>query len=130
MAVLLWAFRRSPHNPHRLENHVRNEVVYTSTHDTDTVVGWFESLTKRQRATTGLDPSEPHWGMIELALHTRPAVAIVPAQDVLGLGSTARMNRPGKTQGNWSWRLERGQLTDELAARLLAETARGRRLPN
>jgi 4-alpha-glucanotransferase len=130
MVVLLWAFRAAQSNPHAPRNHRAHQVVYTSTHDTDTVVGWFESLTKRQRAATGLDPSDPHWGLIELALQSRPALAIVPAQDVLGLGSDARLNRPGKTSGNWSWRLERGQLTDELAARLLAETARGRRLPD
>jgi 4-alpha-glucanotransferase len=104
--------------------------VYTTTHDTDTAVGWFESLKRKERALTGLDPAEPHWGLIEIALQSRPALAIIPAQDVLGLGTAARMNRPGETYGNWSWRLERGQLTAELAARLLAETARGRRLPN
>jgi 4-alpha-glucanotransferase len=129
MVVLLWAFRAARSNPHAPHNHRARQVVYTSTHDTDTAVGWFESLTRKQRVATGLDPTEPHWGLIELALQSRPALAIVPAQDVLGLGSAARMNRPGKTQGNWSWRLERGQLTDELAARLLAETSRGRRLP-
>jgi 4-alpha-glucanotransferase len=130
MVVLLWAFRAARSNPHAPRNHRVHQVVYTSTHDTDTAVGWFESLKRKERAATGLDPSKPHWGLIELALKSRPALAIVPAQDVLGLGSTARMNRPGKTYGNWSWRLERGQLTDELAARLLAETARGRRLPD
>ena len=57
-----------------------------------------------------------------------PAVlTIVPVQDVLGLGSEGRMNRPGKTEGNWAWRLKRGQLTDEHAARLRAATERGGR---
>jgi 4-alpha-glucanotransferase len=130
MVVLLWAFRAARSNPHALRNHRAHQVVYTTTHDTDTAVGWFESLKRKARAATGLDPSEPHWGLIEMALQSRPALAIVPAQDVLGLGSDARMNRPGETYGNWLWRLERGQLTDELAARLLAETARGRRLPD
>jgi 4-alpha-glucanotransferase len=129
IVVLLWSFRAAPSNPHALRNHRAHQVVYTSTHDTDTALGWFESLKKKERASTGLDPSEPHWGLIEIALQSRAALAIIPAQDVLGLGSTARMNRPGETYGNWSWRLERGQLTDELAARLLAETARGKRLP-
>jgi 4-alpha-glucanotransferase len=130
MVVLLWAFRASRSNLHALRNHRENQVVYTSTHDTDTTVGWFESLKKAERAATGLDPNEPHWGLIEIALQSLPALAIVPAQDVLGLGSDARMNRPGKTYGNWSWRLERGQLTNEHAARLRAGTERGRRLPN
>jgi 4-alpha-glucanotransferase len=125
MVVLLWAFRRRRRNPHRLENHRANSVAYTSTHDTDTVAGWFAGLTPEQRAATGLDPRDPSWGLIELAYSSRAALAIVPAQDVLGLGSEARMNRPGVTNGNWSWRLERGALTRALAGRLrgLAEQA-------
>jgi 4-alpha-glucanotransferase len=125
--VLLWAFRAKRSNPHAPRNHRVNQVAYTSTHDTDTVVGWFESLKQTERAATGLDRSEPHWGLIEIAMQSRAALAIAPAQDVLGLGSEARMNRPGVTYGNWSWRLERGQLTGALAARLRAATTRGRR---
>jgi len=122
MAVLLWAFEDAPGNPHAPRNHRENLVVYTSTHDTDTAAGWFASLGRRERAVTGLDPAEPHWGLIELALASPAALAIVPAQDVLGLGSDARMNRPGETGGNWQWRLEPGQLTPELAARLREAT--------
>jgi 4-alpha-glucanotransferase len=118
MVVLLWAFRRARRNPHALENHRANSVVYTSTHDTDTAAGWFSSLRARDRTATGLDPLEPHWGLIELAYASRAALALVPAQDVLGLGSEARMNRPGRTEGNWRWRLERGALTPALARRL------------
>ena len=118
MVVLLWAFRAGARNPHRLENHRRNSVVYTSTHDTDTAAGWFSGLVRRQRAATGLDPAEPSWGLIELAYGSPAELAIVPAQDVLGLGSESRMNRPGVTEGNWRWRLERGTLTSALAKRL------------
>jgi 4-alpha-glucanotransferase len=118
MVVLLWAFRSGRHNPHRLENHRRNSVVYTSTHDTDTAAGWYSRLARRQRAATGLDPAEPGWGLIELAYGSPAELAIVQAQDVLGLGSEARMNRPGVTEGNWRWRLERGTLTSALARRL------------
>jgi 4-alpha-glucanotransferase len=128
MAVLLWAFRRKPRSPHAPANHRPNQVVYTSTHDTDTAVGWFAGLTRPQRARTALDPAEPHWGLIDLAMHSRARLAIVPAQDVLGLGSDARMNHPGKTLGNWSWRLRRGQLTDALAARLREAAERGGRV--
>jgi 4-alpha-glucanotransferase len=132
MAVLLWAFappQRNPsrRNPHAVRNHRVNQVVYTSTHDTDTAVGWFLALKPKERAATGLDPGEPNWGLIELAMRSRAALAIVPAQDVLGLGSDARMNRPGTTAGNWSWRLEPGQLTDEHAVRLRDVTVRGKR---
>ncbi len=119
MVVLLWAFRRRGSNPHVLENHRANSVAYTSTHDTDTAVGWFTGLRPRERAATGLDPGEPHWGLIELAYGSRAALAIVPAQDVLGLGSEARMNRPGRSEGNWRWQLEGGALTPALARRLL-----------
>jgi 4-alpha-glucanotransferase len=129
MVVLLWAFDGSRGSVHATRNHRENQVVYTSTHDTDTAAGWFASLKKKERLRTGLDPAEPHWGMIELAMHSRASLAIVPAQDVIGLGNDARMNRPGEVGGNWSWRLERGQLTEELAARLRRETERGGRLP-
>jgi 4-alpha-glucanotransferase len=118
MVVLLWAFRGSRQSPHRLENHLPNSVAYTSTHDTDTAVGWFESLRPRQRAATGLDPAEPGWGLIDLAYSSCAALAVAPAQDVLGLGSASRMNRPGVTHGNWSWQLERGALNPPLARRL------------
>jgi 4-alpha-glucanotransferase len=128
MVVLLWAFRGSRRSPHRLENHRPNSVAYTSTHDTDTAAGWFQGLRPRQRAATGLDPADPSWGLIELAYESRAALAIVPAQDVLGLGSDARMNRPGVTNGNWRWRLDRGALTPALAKRLRALAERhGRR---
>jgi 4-alpha-glucanotransferase len=128
MVVLQWAFSGPRGNIHALENHRPNHVVYTSTHDTDTALGWYRGLGRRQRQATGLDAAEPHWGMIELALRSRAKLAIVPAQDVLGLGSEARMNRPGEVGGNWSWRLEPRALTPGLAARLRAATERGKRV--
>jgi 4-alpha-glucanotransferase len=128
MVVLHWAFDDNPRNLHNPRNHRPNQVVYTSTHDTNTTVGWFEEeLSKKQRAATGLDPAEPSWGLIDLAMQSRANLAIVPLQDVLGLGSEARMNRPGQALGNWQWRVGRGQLTDELAARLRDATATGSR---
>jgi 4-alpha-glucanotransferase len=118
MVVLLWAFRAARRNPHAPANHRANSVAYTSTHDTATAVGWFESLGRRQQTATGLDPQEPHWSLIELAYASRSRLAMVPAQDVLGLGNAARMNRPGVTHGNWTWQLESGRLTPALARRL------------
>jgi 4-alpha-glucanotransferase len=108
MIVLLWAFQGPRANPHRMENHREHRVIYTTTHDTDTLRGHFPAL----------DP----WDLLELALSSRAALAMIPAQDVLGLGSEARMNTPGEPYGNWGWRLERGALTDELAERLRAAT--------
>jgi 4-alpha-glucanotransferase len=130
MVVLLWAFRRRKRNPHKPANHRRNSVAYTSTHDTDTAAGWFSGLSPQEQAATGLDPREPSWGLIELAYASRPALTIVPAQDVLGLGSEARMNRPGRTGGNWRWQLERGALTPALARRLRRLAERQGRPPS
>ncbi len=109
MAVLLWAFDSRPTSPHRLENHREHSAVYTSTHDTETLAGHF--------------PDRDPWELLEVALSSRAALAMIPAQDVLGLGNEARLNTPGTTEGNWSWQLEPGQLTDELAERLRAATA-------
>jgi 4-alpha-glucanotransferase len=116
MAVLLWAFSGARDSPHRLANHRVHQVVYTTTHDTDTLRGSW--------------PEREPWEMLELALSSRAALAVVPAQDVLGLGSEGRMNTPGEPYGNWQWRLEPGQLTDELAERLRAATATAGRLPS
>ena len=118
MAVLQFAFDDDPANPYKPENFRERLVVYTGTHDMDTAVGWWRGLSHEQRAATGLDAGEPHWSLIELAFGSRAALAVVQAQDVLGLGSEARMNTPGTTEGNWGWRLEPGALSDELAARL------------
>jgi 4-alpha-glucanotransferase len=129
MVVLQWAFGGGRRNPHAPENHEEQSVVYTSTHDTDTTVGWFESLPRRRRDATGLDPRDPAWSLIGIAHASRAALSIVPAQDVLGLGSADRMNRPGTPDGNWRWRLACGRLTDELAARLRESTRNAGRLP-
>jgi 4-alpha-glucanotransferase len=127
--VLQFAFGGPPSNPHRPENHRRNLVVYTGTHDTDTTVGWWEWISRRLRRESGLDPSDPAWSLIRIALASRAAVAILPVQDVLRLDNSARMNLPGTTgKHNWTWRLEPGQLTAELAAQLREETRKARRL--
>jgi 4-alpha-glucanotransferase len=129
MVVLQFAFGGPPSNPHRPENHRRNLVVYTGTHDTDTTVGWWERLPRRLRRSSGLDPADPAWSLIRMAFGSRAALAIVPVQDVLGLDSSGRMNMPGTTgKHNWTWRLETGQLTAELAARLREETRKAQRL--
>ena len=118
MVVLQFGFTRRRSSPHRLENHPEHAVVYTGTHDHDTALGWWSSLSPRTQQETGLDPADPAWSLIELALSSRARLAIVPVQDVLGLDSKARLNTPGRPDGNWTWRLRRGQLTSEHAARL------------
>ena len=74
-----------------------------------------------------MDPHDPSWSLIDLALGSRARLALVPLQDVLELGSEARMNLPGTGDGNWAWRYEPEQLTDERARRLRELTERHRR---
>ena len=120
MAVLQFAFDGVPGNPHHPANFREQQVVYTGTHDSDTARGWWErELDDATRERSGLDPAEPWWSLVELALGSRAALALLPVQDVLGLGHEARMNLPGTVGApNWQWRLQPGQLTPELAARL------------
>jgi 4-alpha-glucanotransferase len=128
MVVLQFALGGDPANPHLPANHAEQAVVYTGTHDNDTTAGWWASLSDDDRAWTGLDPADPAWSLISHAWASRAALAIAPLQDVLSLGSEARMNLPGSEDGNWRWRFGAGALTGELAARLrqLTErTARG-----
>ena len=128
MVVLQFAFGPPRDNPHRPENHRRNLIVYTGTHDTDTTVGWWQWIPRRVRRASGLDPADPAWSLIRMALGSRAAVAILPVQDVLSLDNSARMNMPGTTgPQNWTWRLEPGQLTARLAERLREETTRAKR---
>jgi 4-alpha-glucanotransferase len=128
MHVVQYAFEGGRSNPHRLENHEEHGVVCTGTHDTDTALGWWRSLGRARQRETALDPAEPSWSLLELALSSRARLAIVPLQDVLGLGSDARMNTPGTASGNWRWRLGPGALTPEVAARLREATERAGRL--
>jgi 4-alpha-glucanotransferase len=127
MHVMQWAFTDDAKSPHRVENHRENGVVYTGTHDNDTALGWWASLGDEEREATGLDPDDPSGSLIEAALSSRAALAIVPMQDVLGLGSDARMNTPGSESGNWQWRLEPDALDLALARRLRATTEDARR---
>jgi 4-alpha-glucanotransferase len=131
MLVIQFGFDpHEPGSPHRPANHPENRVVYTGTHDHDTARGWYESLTPATRAEVDavlaehrLAPGgEPWWALIRLTLCSRARVAMIQAQDVLGLGSEARMNHPARAQGNWRWRIEAGSLTPALARRLRAAT--------
>jgi 4-alpha-glucanotransferase len=104
-----------------------NSVVYTGTHDNDTALGWFRhSSLQGERelalAYTGSDGREFNWDFIRLAMGSVSDTVIVPLQDVLGLDSDARMNFPGRSTGNWSWRCLPGALTNKIAQRLAAMT--------
>jgi 4-alpha-glucanotransferase len=131
MKVLQFAFDASgAENPYLPFNYPENCVCYTGTHDNDTTVGWWTSLAPPQKqqlqSYIGHDGAL-NWEMIRLAMSSIADSVIIPLQDVLGLGSEARMNSPGRAQGNWSWRYPAGVLTDELKGQLkLITTTFGR----
>jgi 4-alpha-glucanotransferase len=135
MAVLQFAFDPDdPHGPHRIENQRRHQVLYTGTHDNDTLRGWWDGLVPERRAVVaqalrGIPGAQPHWRLIELALRSPAELCVVQAQDVLGLGGEARMNTPGRGSGQWRWRLRPGQLTGRHAERLRALTREAGRCP-
>jgi 4-alpha-glucanotransferase len=111
-----------------------NCVVYTGTHDNNTTVGWFQELSPQEQArvTTYLGclcPDGIHWSLIRLAMSSIANLAIFPLQDILGLGSEARMNVPSQADGNWSWRYQADALTDELKERLKTLTTLYGRAP-
>ena len=114
MKILQFAFDGSAGNPYLTHNHVRNCVAYTGTHDNDTTLGWYESLRDRSQVEGYLHPgNEPiHWAAIREIFRSVASMAIFPMQDMLGLGSWARMNRPGEAAGNWRWRMSREQMEE------------------
>ncbi len=139
MRVLQFAFENeSPDNPHKPYNFVKHCVVYTGTHDNDTSAGWFAASNKNARlrrerelalAYMGSDGRNAVWDLIRLALASAADTVILPMQDVLGLGSEARMNFPGTTRNNWRWWMREDQLTPKLASRLRAMNRIYGRLP-
>jgi 4-alpha-glucanotransferase len=136
MVVLQFGFDPDdPEGPHRLEHHERDSVVYTGTHDHDTLRGWWSTLPEPSRAealeridAAGFAEDEVWWSLIRLAFSSPARLAMLQAQDVLGLGSEARMNIPGRATGSWRWRMEPGALTREHARRLRAATEEAGRL--
>ena len=124
MRVLQFCFGPDPAS--RPYGFPRNCAVYTGTHDNDTASGWYRTAGAdgaRARRYAGCTAREIAWGLVRVAWLSAADLAIVPVQDLLGLGSQARINRPGVVLGNWSWRLRRGQLTAPLAKRLRRLTA-------
>jgi len=123
MKILLFAFGGGPDNPYLPFNYSRNYVAYTGTHDNDTTLGWFNQLSQHEKDHLlnylGCVSSDGiHWDLIRLALSSVANQAIVPVQDLLGLGSEARMNFPSKAEGNWEWRYRPDVWTKELSDRL------------
>jgi 4-alpha-glucanotransferase len=134
MHILQFAFSSDPGADHLKPYRFKpNSVVYTGTHDNDTTVGWFSggaagATTRTQTALDdersfllrylGTDGQEINWDLIRLALASVADLAIIPLQDLLGLGAEARMNTPSRESGNWSWRYQAAQLTPEIGQRL------------
>ena len=118
------AFETDATDPYLPHNYDRNTVVYTGTHDNDTTVGWFEGASDHERANVRAylnlneanGPTSPTlaWLLTRLAYSSVADLAIVPLQDILGLGNDARMNHPGRADGNWRWRFQPHELHDEM----------------
>jgi 4-alpha-glucanotransferase len=134
MAILQFAFGNDPQAPmFKPHNYVRNLVAYTGTHDNDTVVGWWTSSGQSDSIRTPEDVAKEHayaqayldlkgapihWVLIRAIMASVANVVIAPMQDILGLGSEARMNLPGTPAGNWKWRMQPGAATANTAKQL------------
>lgn len=135
MAVLQFAFGPAKVDQFLPDRVAPDTVMYSGTHDNDTSLGWFQHevvhdpvLLARLRAYCRAEPETISWDMIELAFQSRSEIAIVPFQDVLGLGPEARMNIPGTPANNWRWRFSPRMLSPALAERLRALTEKTDRL--
>lgn len=135
MKILQFAFDAREENdylPHRYE---KNSVAYTGTHDNDTVMGWYDSVTAKDKevcdlylqAMKGIGSKEINYKFIEAALSSKSVMALTTAQDLIGLGSEGRMNIPSTSRGNWQWRLDEKLLSEELAIRLNTLTKKYKR---
>ena len=145
MRILQFSFAEDLKPNLQPEGFPENCVVYTGTHDNDTTLGWFwrepglnntetEAQIRAERSlvleTVHTDGSQINWDLIALAHRLRPHTAIVPLQDVIGLGTEARMNVPGRMDGNWAWRFTEAQLREEDLQRLRDITEWAGRLPD
>lgn len=123
MKILEFAFDSRESGDYLPHNYTKNSVLYTGTHDNQTLVGWYEELSKEDRhlAERYLDmkrKKDIHWQFIRAAYASVSDTVVIPMQDCLGLGKEARFNTPSTLGGNWQWRLKKGQCSDELAAAL------------
>lgn len=126
MRVLSFGFGGGEDNPHLPANYVTNSVVYTGTHDNDTVRGWIDAadeaaLAQARKLLSFEKPEDGPAAFVHAVLASRADTAVIPMQDALGLGGWARMNRPGTIGDNWLWRMAPGAATPALAQRLRRE---------
>ena len=124
MKVLQFGFSSKGAHTHLPHQFTADTVAYTGTHDNDTTQGWWNSAGKAERtaveALVGTIAGRPAWPLIRAAEGSVAEISIVPVQDLLELGSDARMNTPAVPAGNWNWRAPENCWTDELAERLAA----------
>ncbi|KAJ6419543.1 4-ALPHA-GLUCANOTRANSFERASE DPE1 CHLOROPLASTIC/AMYLOPLASTIC [Salix viminalis] len=119
MAVLQFGFGSDACNPHLPHNHEPNQVVYTGTHDNDTIRGWWDVLKEEEKSNVLKylsinEENEIQWELIKAAISSVARTAVIPMQDILGLGNSSRMNIPATQFGNWSWRLPSSLSFDHL----------------
>jgi len=138
MKILQFAFDGGEDNAYRPEHHMPDCVVYTGTHDNDTTAGWWRSLDESTQSRVrrvleqqqGIDPATPMPdALVESALGSIANLTVLPVADFLGLGSEARINVPGTTEGNWCWRLAPGELDQALARHIRGRVEAHGRLP-
>lgn len=120
MKILQFAFDSREESDYLPHNYTNNSIVYTGTHDNDTVVGWWETCSKNDKAFAKRylnvkSTKDIHKALIRACLASVSDTAIIPMQDYLGLGSEARINIPSTLGNNWKWRLKDGQFTEEMA---------------
>lgn len=121
MRVLQFGFGGDPHDVHLPHMHDKDCIVYTGTHDNDTTLGWYLSLDSETQRRADyflrLSPGSMPEALVRAALGSIACLAVIPMQDILSLGSDARLNTPGTAAGNWTWRLPAGALNEDLARR-------------
>jgi len=123
MRVLTFAFSTDETDSFLPHNYPVETVAYTGTHDNDTTLGWWRSAPENERAFAtrylSIDPGDPVGGFLDGLWDSRAMFALAPLQDLLRLGSAARMNTPGTTDANWQWRALSSQIAgDDIAMQL------------
>lgn len=133
MKVLQFAFGEDPHHEYLPHNYEPGCVAYTGTHDNDTTTGWFAQASDKVREQVQrylwVDGSNVAWDLMHAATNSVAHWVVFPMQDTLALGSEARLNHPGRAEGNWCWRLRRDQLHPDLMHGLREMAWQGGRLP-
>ena len=124
MKVLEFAFDSREESDYLPHNYTTNCVVYTGTHDNNTIRGWYEEMDEADRQLSvdymnnaHTPEDEIHWDFVRLALSSVAKLAVIPVQDYLGLGGEARINTPSTLGENWRWRMLSGEITDEIAVK-------------